>query len=274
MKILIIGDGSLGKTVALQAEKSGHKIFQTSRKNPQLIHLELKDEQKFTNIPNTEWALIAAGISGYKKCENEPLSRQINVEQTIKLCRTLLRQGTKIIFPSSTAVFDGVAPFPTPETGTCPATEYGRQKAEVENFLRRHPEQTAIIRLTKLLERDTPLISGWLKKLAAGKTITPFHDLSIAPVLFEHAALACCRIMENQGNGIFHCSGPQEISYLEFARKICTHSGFDERLIIPAGCKSFMDYCPVHSGLETSTTEKFIQFRFPEPDQVIKLLLQ
>ncbi|NDV23229.1 sugar nucleotide-binding protein [Desulfovibrio sp. JC022] len=274
MKILVIGDGALGNSIARHTQKSEHELFQTSRKNKQLIHFDLKNEQEFTFLPKTDWAVIAAGISGYKECAESPESRIVNVEQTLKLCRNLLERGAKILFPSSTAVFDGKTTFPTPETPTSPSTEYGRQKNEVENFLLKYPEQTAIVRLTKLLERDTPLISSWLNDLATGKTITPFNDRSIAPVLFEDAALACCRIMEYGNGGVFHCSGPQEISYLEFAHMVCKRSGFDSNLIKPASCNDFLDYCPVHCGLETSATEKLIQFKFPAPEQVIAKLLQ
>ncbi|TIH17280.1 methyltransferase domain-containing protein [Marinifilum sp. JC120] len=274
MKILVIGDGSLGNAIAWQAQESGHELFQTSRKDQQLIHFDFKNEQEFTNLQKTDWAFIAAGISGYKECADNPESRRVNVDQTIKLCRTLLERGTKILFPSSTAVFDGDAPYPTAKAPTCPVTEYGRQKTEVERFLLNYPEQTAIVRLTKILERDTPLISGWLNDLAAGNEITPFRDLTIAPVLFEDAARACCRIMENGGSGVFHCSGPQEISYLEFAQKLCELSGFDSNLIKPASCKEFLDYCPTHCGLDSSATEEFIQFKFPAPDRLIEKLLR
>lgn len=273
MKILVIGDGALGNAAAHQARKSGHEVSQTSRKDKQLIQFDLKDEQKFINIPKTDWAIIATGISGYKECEDNPESRLINVERTVDLCRQLLEQGTKILFPSSTAVFDGKTAFVKPNTPTSPETEYGHQKAEVENFLLQYPDQAAIVRLTKLLDCDTTLITDWLKKLAAHEDITPFRDLTIAPVLFEDAALACCRIMENGGGGIFHCSGPQEISYLEFGHLLCKKSGFDCTLIKPASCKNFLDYCPEHCGLDSTATEKFIQFKFPVPEQIIAKLI-
>ncbi|MFW5501571.1 MULTISPECIES: SDR family oxidoreductase [unclassified Maridesulfovibrio] len=274
MKILVIGDGVLGTAIAQQAGKCGHEIFQTSRKNQQLIPFDFKDEQKFTNLLEADWAVIAAGISGYKECEENPESRLVNVDRTIKLCLFLLNRGTKILFPSSTAVFDGQTAFPEPDTPTCPNTEYGRQKMEVEKFLRQYPNQTAIVRLTKLLGRDTPLIADWLENLAAGQEITPFKDLTIAPVLFEDAALACCKIMEKGGNGFFHCSGPQEISYLEVGRMLCEKSGFNSELFKAATCKGIIDYCPPHCGLDSSATEEMIQFKFPTPKQVIERLIQ
>ncbi|WP_320173217.1 sugar nucleotide-binding protein [Maridesulfovibrio sp.] len=274
MKILVIGDGALGNAITKQFVKCGHEVSQTSRKDLQLIPLDLKDELKFTSLPETDWAVLAAGISGYKECAENPESRLVNVDRTIKLCRFLLNRGTKILFPSSTAVFDGQTPFPKPDTPTCPNTKYGHQKKEVEDFLRQYPTRTAIVRLTKLLDHNTPLISDWLEKLANGHEITPFKDLSIAPVLFEDAAFACCEIMKKDGNGIFHCSGPQEISYLDFGRMLCEQSGFNSELIRPANCKGFLDSCPPHCGLDSNTTEEMIKFKFPAPKQVIEKLIQ
>ncbi|WP_320007338.1 sugar nucleotide-binding protein [Maridesulfovibrio sp.] len=274
MKILIIGDGSLGNAIAMQARKSGHEVVQTSRKNQRLFHLDLKSEQKFTNIPEADWAAIAAGISGYKECDQDPDAYRVNVTRTIELCRTLLDRGVKILFPSSTAVFDGEAPFPAPESPTSPVTEYGKQKVEVENFLRQQFGRAAIVRLSKILDRETPLIHNWLKDLAAGKKITPFEDLTMAPVLFEDAARACCTIMEKDGSGIFQCSAPQEVSYLEFALKICTQADFELELISPASCKKILNYCPKYSTLDAGTTEKFVEFNFPAVDQLITKILQ
>ena len=68
MRILVIGDGALGSAIVRQVKESGHELFQTSRKNPTLIHLDLSNEPKFTSIPETDWAVLTAGISGYKEC--------------------------------------------------------------------------------------------------------------------------------------------------------------------------------------------------------------
>ncbi|GKT37614.1 sugar nucleotide-binding protein, partial [Aduncisulcus paluster] len=110
--------------------------------------------------------------------------------------------------------------------------------------------------------------------LSTGQEITPFNDLTIAPVLFEDAALACCKIMEKGGNGIFHCSGPQEISYLEFGQLLCEQSGFNNELIKSASSKGLIDYCPKHCGLDSKATEEMIQFKFPVPELVIERLRQ
>lgn len=274
MEILIIGDGKLGNAIARQATHFGHSVFQTSRKQPELIQFDMKDEQRFSNLPETDWAVISAGISGYKECEESPEARIINVERTIELCRHLLERGTRILFPSSTAVFDGKTPCAKTSTPTSPTTEYGHQKAEVEDFLRQFPEQAAILRLTKLMDHETPLITGWLKTLAANEEITLFNDLTIAPILFDDAALACCRIMENAGSGIFHCSGPKEISYLEFGRLFCEKTGFSSCFIKTASCKGLLDYCPEYCALDSAATEEFIQFKFPASEQLIETLIQ
>ncbi|GKT37700.1 sugar nucleotide-binding protein [Aduncisulcus paluster] len=128
MKILVIGGGALGTAIAQQAKELGHEVLQTSRKDRKLISFNLKNEHEFTNLPKSDWAVIAAGISGYKECTENPESRLVNVDRTIKLCSFLLNRGTRILFPSSTAVFDGQTPFPEPDAPTCPSTEYGLQK--------------------------------------------------------------------------------------------------------------------------------------------------
>lgn len=274
MRILVIGDGMLGSSIAEEARKKNWTVFQTSRKNHNFIHLDLCAKADISSLPETDWAVLAAGISGFQRCTDDPLSHAVNVENSINLCRDLLDRGSSILFASSTAVFNGNTPFPGPAHPLNPDSEYGRQKAAVEKFLQQCKGKTAIVRYSKLLDRRHGLIAKWIADLEKGLFIKAFADLEPAPVLYREAARASCAVMGAGSSGIFHCSAPEEISYYEFALKLCSAGGFDSSLVQKAGCRDYSDHCPRHSSLDVSETEAALDIKFSSIDRLVTRLIK
>ncbi|SDK35193.1 dTDP-4-dehydrorhamnose reductase [Maridesulfovibrio ferrireducens] len=274
MKILVIGDGTLGKSLAKESVKRGHSVFTTSRKDSSCLSLDLSREVDVTTLPETEWAIIAAAVSGFESCEKDQKAYTVNVTNTINLTHDLMQRGTKILFPSSTAVFNGEEPFYTPTAHPSPQTEYGRQKAEVERFLNKNSGKALVVRYTKILTTESGILYNWLNSFQKQEEITAFTDLSLAPVLIGDAAFATCRLMEENKTGVYHCSSSEEISYYDLAQRLCKHYGFDKRLIKEATCKSNKNmYCPPFSSLNATETENIINWKFPKTPKLIQKLL-
>jgi dTDP-4-dehydrorhamnose reductase len=274
MKILVIGDGTLGKSLVKESVKRGHSVFRTSRKDSSCFSLDLSRKVDVTTLPETEWAVIAAAMSGFESCEKDQNAYTVNVTNTINLARELMQKGTKILFPSSTAIFNGKEPFYGPTSHPSPQTQYGRQKVEVERFLNEHSGKALIVRYTKILTTESGILCNWLNSFQNQEEITAFTDLSIAPVLIGDAAFATCKLMEENKTGIYHCSSSEEISYYDFAQKLCKHYGFDKKLIKKAMCKSNKNmYCPSFSSLNATETEKIINWKFSKMSELIPQLL-
>ena len=113
-----------------------------------------------------------------------------------------------------------------------PLNEYGRQKVKAEQKIIKLGG-VAIVRLTKVLSRNTPLISDWIKKLKAGKKIYPFSDAYFSPISIKYATNAIAKVGSNNRTGIFNISGNDDISYYDFARTLAIKLNGVDDLVRP-----------------------------------------
>jgi dTDP-4-dehydrorhamnose reductase len=235
--ILIVGgDGMIGGAVAARFIETGHRTWATTRRLAQATaetpFLDLSMEQ-LAPLPPADVVIIAAAVARLGDCEADPQgSRRVNVDGTLALAKSYLERGSHVIFLSSDKVFDGTRPHRLRGEPTCPATTYGEQKAFTEAALGKLPG-TAIVRLSKVLSPNTALLRGWQKTLAAGRVISPFEDLFLAPVTTNMVADLLERVVAERAEGIFHCTGAEDRSYVELARALAGHHGLDGKLIVP-----------------------------------------
>ena len=156
--ILIIGgDGFIGKALAKKLKEQQDTVYTTTRHYDSISekNLYLDFSQDITDfiIPEgVDLAFICAAKTNIVECEKNPeIAHKINTLNPIYLAEKLLEKGIFVVFLSTSAVFDGSKPYFKAEESPCPKTTYGKTKAEVEAYLKKHPEHTLIVRPTKLL---------------------------------------------------------------------------------------------------------------------------
>src|SRR5207244_3374800 len=131
-------------------------------------------------------------------------SNHINVTQTLALIERLIARDVHVVFLSTNQVFDGTTPHVPVDAQVCPISAYGRQKAQVEEILRKHMRNGApltILRLGKVVSPDMPLLHNWASALKSGRQIRAFHDMSLAPTPIGMAARAIGTCMISPLNG-------------------------------------------------------------------------
>src|SRR4029077_13292605 len=116
------------------------EVLITSRKtstDEKVLPLDLSQPpESWPALPECRAAVFCAAMTNLEQCRRDPAeSRRINVVQTLHLARRLAEQNCFVVFISTNLVFDGAKPFRRQDDPTCPRTEYGRQKAEVEAAL-------------------------------------------------------------------------------------------------------------------------------------------
>jgi dTDP-4-dehydrorhamnose reductase len=79
---------------------------------------------------------------------------------------------------------------------------------------------TAVLRLTKVMGPEMPLLKRWHEELTAGKVITAFHDTTIAPIAVTFAARMIHEIISRRTEGIFHASGDEDLPYTALAEEL------------------------------------------------------
>jgi dTDP-4-dehydrorhamnose reductase len=218
-------------------------------------------------------AILCAGVTSVDLCRAEPeRTARINVHGMIALARALADQGVFVVFPSSNMVFDGARPHRREEEPTCPRTEYGRQKVRVEEALATLAPSTAVVRFTKILGSEMPLIRGWIDALRAGREIYPFFDMVMAPVTHAFATEALAKIVEERQSGVFHVSARQDVSYAEVARRLARRLEVSPRLVVPVSSQTrglTAEVVPAHTTLDATRLRTVLGMESPDAWDVI-----
>lgn len=240
--LLIVGSSStIGNALSLACIDNKISVLSTTRRldpsHKNTIHLDLSH-------PSTTWqlselepkaAVICAGITSQRACEdhfNETYA--INVKATIELASRLVSVGAFVVFLSSNLVFDGDLPMVSPSDSVCPKTAYGRQKAEVEQYLLGlFPDSISVIRFGKIMHRHYPLICDWVSNLRSNSPISPFYDMYVAPLYIDGPLNLIQKVLECRRPGIIHFSATYDVSYAQIAFYVAMKLGLNLELIRP-----------------------------------------
>jgi dTDP-4-dehydrorhamnose reductase len=218
--ILVVGGTSLiGEALIHRVRDQGQEISYTSKRSGTINHLDLSEKpEKWKIPPNVHTAILCAAVTGIANCENSPeATRAINVHATQELARLLADLGARVIFLSSNLVFPPDASAPSESCTPAPATEYGRQKLAVEEFLISKIPNSQIIRPTKVVSPSLPLFLKWKDAIANQQPVEAFEDLYFSPVSLDSVAEWILKIAVLEESGIFHLSASDSISYADAA---------------------------------------------------------
>lgn len=221
-KIVVIGaSGFIGQSLCSSFEASGIEVERYSRRVANgHCYLDLEDPRSFSTLGRIKDQVVVflAAKTNLAKCQQYPENAQkVNVENTILLIDILQKQNNFIVFASTNLVFGSKkSSFPL---DSCYAPEgiYSEGKVQIEEYLSSNlPSRSAIVRLSKVLSKETPLIKNWIEQLKTKQTLTPFLDHYLAPIwladvvgLFKTIALLRCA-------GVFQLSGAEDVSYASF----------------------------------------------------------
>lgn len=259
MAVLVVGaDGVIGGRLARVLAEAGHWVIGTTRRATESaadrIHLDLASAAGFDALPRCRAAVLCAAVTSMERCQKDPAAtRQINVTNTVRLARHLLASSSHVIFLSSNTVFDGRQPRALAADSTSPRTEYGRQKADAESKLLSLDGQITVMRFSKIIPPEMPLLQGWVRDMRTGRQIYPYSDSRMSPVPLSFAVALLRRVLEVQKTGIIQASAALDISYEQAARHLARRLGCDEQLIQPISCAvRGIEYSPAHTTLDTS----------------------
>lgn len=234
--LLIVGQDSLiGNALLKEAASRGVPHAGTSRRPGAAYHLDLARPQSEWHLPDAVTsAVICAGIPGIAHCEKNPeATRRINVDATISLADLLASKGAHVTFLSSSQVFAPDAKAPDEDHPVNPVTEYGHQKAAVEEHLRALIPLSCIVRTTKVVSPALPIFAHWIASLACGRRIQAFHNLFLSPLAPQAVAAMVIDLAIAHRTGTAHFSPEDAISYHEAALWISTQGEGDASLVEP-----------------------------------------
>jgi dTDP-4-dehydrorhamnose reductase len=240
-KLLIVGiDSPIGSAMGNAAFSRGHDVIGTTRRNNSggpgnRIKLDLAScDIEDTVLPEVEIAILCASMSRFADCREQPeLARKVNVAAPVALGGRLVRSGAQVILLSTSAVFDCKTPHVSADQPYSPRSVYGFLKAQVEAEILALGSRASVLRLTKVLDRASPLICAWITALSRRESIEAFVDHTISPIAMHDATAALLTVVDDVKGGIYQWSGAYDISYADIARYLAHRVGAAPELVKP-----------------------------------------
>jgi dTDP-4-dehydrorhamnose reductase len=240
VKALVIGaDGRIGAALAGALRRRGDVVYATSRRaldrGDRWLRLDLADPQVSSlTLPQVDMAFFCAAMTRFADCRADPeRAYRTNVAGPAALAAVLAERNTQVILLSTSAVFDCRTPKLPVDAPTSPATVYGRLKADAEARILSLSSTAAVVRLTKVLTDDSPLLRGWIRMLRQRRPVQAFADHRVSPITLDYAVAGLLAVADHGKGGVYHVSGAADVSYAEIACALARRIGVAENLVHP-----------------------------------------
>ena len=282
MVLLVIGgDSLLGNALGKHFRVRGFDVILTTRRsstvagNRIFLDLARADETEITDLKPTV-TLLCAAVSEFKTCDEAPnLAEKVNVAGTLSIARRAHAHGSKVILFSTNAVFDGQTCPPREWSRYSPSTQYGRTKALVEQGVLDLGERASVLRLTKVMSANVPIVALWYESLLKGLPITPYSDFRFSPITLDRVTEAVDCVLSRDVSGAFHVSGKGVTTYAEFAAMLADYLGFAPDLVRPVvsrAMETVLPFNPIYPNLGMETTMRRLRME-PQPiAEVVRLV--
>ncbi len=210
-----------------------------------------------------DWILNAAAMTDVDGCEREPdRCRLLNRD----VVRWMAESRVRMVQISTDYVFDGANGPYTEGDAVRPLSEYGRSKWESE---------AAALSVAGSLVLRTMLLWGMgrgqkksfnefvRETLEAGKSARIVTDQIGDPTLAEDLARAIWGLTSRDAAGLFHVSGAERVSRLEWALDVARHFGLDPAGLHPVSTAELRQAAPrpLNSGFVCDRLEAELGWR-------------
>jgi dTDP-4-dehydrorhamnose reductase len=250
-----------------------------SRANDQLTGFDLRYPNIQTlHLTETghQAVIIASAMSNVGWCESHPKeSYELNVKGTLNLVRQLEEHSLTTIFLSSDYVFDGKAGTYSDKENTCPITEYGRQKAEVEREIANVTSNYIILRLSKIYGtkwKDNTLIDSLAFDLLNNKKVMLATDQFFSPTHVNDVVSMTLLAQQLGVKGLFNLCHPISYSRYHIAHKLAVALNVSSSLVESVSLHHIpgMENRPLNTSLQPSTLFQKIEHTFISIDAAIQ----
>ena len=245
--ILVTGaSGLLGSNFILAAQKRHINLLTIYHHHP----LQLPDVEsvkadltepgavaRIVNAYNPEWIVHCAASTDVDWCEENPQeAERVHLHLSRDLAVEANRVKARMVYLSTDAVFDGDGGGFFEEDEPRPVNVYGRSKLAGEIAVQEELKSSLIVRTNIYgwnAQEKMSLAEWMLGKLESKELLPGFFDVMFTPILVNDLAEIILDMIEQRFSGVYHVTGSQACSKLEFALEIANMFGLDSRQIRP-----------------------------------------
>lgn len=234
MKSLIIGArGLVGSALAKQIPTAILGIpVEAKNKNERYTDITKYETLfKVFSQERPDVVYLPAAIAHVDRCEESAGTDVVNVRGAITVLRLCESFNAKLVYFSSSYVFDGKKKEPyTTQDETHPINKYGVQKETVEKTILQSDAQYVIVRTVGVYGTER-LKKNFAKQVISaifqGQKVYAPNDQTMNPILSSELARLSIRLADKY-QGLFHVSGDTCLSKYEFALKIAEKFGLQK----------------------------------------------
>ena len=177
------------------------------------------DLEEVVDLNEVNSAVILLGDTNPETCiEDVEKSENLNVRSIKRIINALSTYNIKVIFASSEFVYDGGTGNYIESDKTKPILLYGKQKLEIEHYIRKNISTHTILRFAKIYGSeldDKTLFTSWLKLVKLENNIVCADDQYFSPVHIDNVVDTILFAISNEMRGIFNLAGPVRKSRME-----------------------------------------------------------
>ena len=249
MKVLITGgSGVIGWDLSKAFLHDGYKVFCTFLSNRHFVNgcipyeLDVSNKEATINLIKKikpDLVVHTSAVTDIDLCEtNHELSYRINVHGTKNIVYACKKVDSKLIFISTSAVFDSSKKIFVEDDKTNALNYYGLTKLLGENAVTSSGIDFIILRT------DQPYcwVQEWhkkntvirvLEKLNVNTIVKEIVDWYNNPTFVDNFSEATLELVRMGKNGIYHLVGSDYVSRYEWALKIAEFFNKEKNLIQP-----------------------------------------
>lgn len=232
MKSLIIGArGLVGSALKRQLPEAIEGIPVEPKRGTKQVYTDITKYESLFKVfshHRPDIVYLAASIAHVDKCEESKGTDTVNVSgalTTLRLCESF---GAKLVYFSSSYVFDGTQKTPYRETDVpCPINYYGEQKRIVEAAITNSESKHHLIIRTVGVYGTERLKKNFAKQVIDnvfhGREVYAPYDQFMNPILSDDLAHISVQLATGKHVGLIHVAGDQCISKYDFAKGIAAH---------------------------------------------------
>ena len=273
--LLLGGDGMLGRILRENWPQRSLLYTTRRRKNdPLALYCDLESAKFESDLPKAEIFILAAGITSFQGCEKTPdKAWMVNVEAVGKIAKYCSRHGIRLIFLSSSSIFDGMRQDPEETASPSPMTLYGKMKKEAENLVQTSKCNFQIVRLTKIMDSSSGFIRDCSQRLIHGEKIVASPQMPVAPLRGKWAQEAIQKCIKVSEDTILHLSPTDETSYYKLAEEIVAKKELAQDNLMVQSASELKKNCvwkPRHAKLGTQRSSRMLNLEMPSWIEVLK----
>lgn len=237
MKSLIIGARGLVGSALKKRLPDALGGIAVETNNPDFVYMDITKYETLFRVfreYRPDVVYLSAAIAHVDKCEDFGTS-VVNVKGVLTVLRLCESFNTKLVWFSSSYVFDGTKKSPyTVLDDPNPINNYGNQKLTVENLILQSDAKFLIVRTVGVYGEERTkknFAKQVISSIFRGQKVYAPDDQTMNPILSSDLAKITIRLAEKQ-TGIWHVAGDTCLTKYQFAKRIAGYFGF-ENLVEP-----------------------------------------